>query len=79
MDLRKTSILLIIVLISVVILSTTHAGVEATRVLTQDFARANHLETPSSASVSVYQKARYTMSCWLQRLPSGPSPRGRGH
>ncbi|MFQ6645474.1 hypothetical protein Gotur_019094 [Gossypium turneri] len=50
----------------------SHVGVEATRVLAEDFAKANHLETYSS----VYEKAKFTMSCWLERLASGPSPRG---
>ncbi|EEF27866.1 conserved hypothetical protein, partial [Ricinus communis] len=49
--------------------------VEATRVLPEDFASTNHLETYSS----VYEKAKSHMSCWLERLASGPSPRGRGH
>ncbi|KDP44265.1 hypothetical protein JCGZ_05732 [Jatropha curcas] len=49
--------------------------VEATRVLPEDFASANHLETYSS----VYEKARSTMACWLGKLASGPSPRGPGH
>ncbi|WRX21271.1 hypothetical protein QQP08_013758 [Theobroma cacao] len=53
----------------------SQAGVEATRVLPEDFAEANNLETYSS----VYEKAKLTMSCWLQRLASGPSPRGPGH
>ncbi|KAE8696306.1 hypothetical protein F3Y22_tig00110676pilonHSYRG00385 [Hibiscus syriacus] len=73
MNSRKLSSLLIILVISVAILS--HGGVEATRVLGEDFARANHLDTYSS----VYEKAKFTMSCWLERLASGPSPRGPGH
>ncbi|KAK8972439.1 hypothetical protein V6N11_018627 [Hibiscus sabdariffa] len=52
------------------------SGVEATRVLAEEFGRGNHLQTYSS---SVYQKAKFTMSCWLERLASGPSPRGAGH
>ncbi|MBA0870054.1 hypothetical protein Goshw_007271 [Gossypium schwendimanii] len=73
MNSRKLNTLLIIFVISVAILS--HVGVEATRVLAEDFAKANHLETYSS----VYEKAKFTMSCWLERLASGPSPRGPGH
>ncbi|KAE8694879.1 hypothetical protein F3Y22_tig00110764pilonHSYRG00020 [Hibiscus syriacus] len=75
MNSRKVSTLLIIFVMSVAILSHGHGGVEATRVLGEDFARANHLETYSS----VYEKAKFTMSCWVQRLASGPSPRGPGH
>ncbi|KAA3482092.1 transmembrane protein [Gossypium australe] len=73
MNSRKLNTLLIIFVISMAILS--HVGVEATRVITEDFAKANHLETYSS----VYEKAKFTMSCWLERLASGPSPRGPGH
>ncbi|KAG8655406.1 hypothetical protein MANES_04G048673v8 [Manihot esculenta] len=50
-------------------------NVEATRMLLEDFASENHLETYSS----VYEKAKNTMACWLERLASGPSPRGPGH
>lgn len=74
MDSRKVSTLLIIFVISVAIFS--QVGVEGTRVLPEDFAKANHLETYST---SVYEKAKFTMSCWLGRLASGPSPRGPGH
>ncbi|KAB1219435.1 hypothetical protein CJ030_MR3G001082 [Morella rubra] len=73
MNFRKSSTLLIILLISVVILS--HGGVEATRVLSDDFASANHLQKYSS----IYKEAKHTMAYWLERLPSGPSPRGAGH
>ncbi|KAE8663085.1 hypothetical protein F3Y22_tig00113123pilonHSYRG00270 [Hibiscus syriacus] len=73
MNSRKLSTFLIIFVISVAI--SSHVRVEATRVLGEDFAEANHLETYSS----VYEKAKFTMSCWLQRLASGPSPRGPGH
>ncbi|KAB2041079.1 hypothetical protein ES319_D02G124900v1 [Gossypium barbadense] len=71
MNSRKVSTLFIILVISLPSLS-----LEGTRVLPEDFAKANHLHTYSS---SVYEKAKFTMSCWLQRLASGPSPRGPGH
>lgn len=45
------------------------------RVLSEDFAGSNHLATYST----VYEKAKTGMSFWLQRLASGPSPRGPGH
>ncbi|KAK8556395.1 hypothetical protein V6N13_064429 [Hibiscus sabdariffa] len=76
MNNRNLSTLLIIFVISVAVLSHGHGRVEATRVLGEDFGRANHLETYSS---SVYEKAKFTMSCWLERLASGPSPKGPGH
>ncbi|MQM13748.1 hypothetical protein Taro_046672 [Colocasia esculenta] len=28
---------------------------------------------------SVYERARASMACWLEKLASGPSPRGPGH
>ncbi|KAL4273673.1 hypothetical protein GQ457_13G018040 [Hibiscus cannabinus] len=74
MNSRKVSTLFIIFVISMAVLS--HVGVDATRVLHEDFAHANHLHTYSS---SAYEKAKLTMSCWFQRLASGPSPRGPGH
>ncbi|KAF8014089.1 hypothetical protein BT93_H0049 [Corymbia citriodora subsp. variegata] len=50
---------------------------EATRVLPEDFARANNLASYSSSLLS--ERARQSMSRWLQRLDSGPSPQGPGH
>ncbi|KAG9142981.1 hypothetical protein Leryth_006253 [Lithospermum erythrorhizon] len=42
-----------------------------------DFAGANHLRSyPSS---SIYEQAKDTMSSLLERLASGPSPKGPGH
>ncbi|KAK9997426.1 hypothetical protein SO802_022112 [Lithocarpus litseifolius] len=73
MNSRKTSTLLIFFVICVAILS--HAGVEATRVLFEDFGNANQLETHSH----IYVKAKDIMAYWLQRLSSGPSPGGEGH
>ncbi|KAL4291659.1 hypothetical protein GQ457_14G001110 [Hibiscus cannabinus] len=70
MNTRKLTTLLIIFVISVAI--SSQVRVEAARVLGEDFAKANHLEAYSS----VYEKAKLTMSCWLERLASGPSPRG---
>lgn len=77
MNFQKMSSLFIIFVITVAILG--HAPVQATRLLREDFAAANHLETYSSPSSLVYEKAKYTMECWLQRLASGPSPKGPGH
>ena len=73
MNFRNTSTLLIIFVICVAILS--HGGVEATRVLSEDFGNANSFESGSS----IYVKANDIMAYWLQRLPSGPSPGGEGH
>nr|POF03237.1 hypothetical protein CFP56_55575 [Quercus suber] len=65
--------LLIIFVISMAILS--HTGVNARRLLCEDFVSANRLERYSS----VYEKAKNTMASWLERLPSGPSNGGSGH
>ncbi|KDP44271.1 hypothetical protein JCGZ_05738 [Jatropha curcas] len=73
MSFKKATLLLVIFLIYMAFISQVQ--VEATRVLPEDFASANHLETYSS----VYEKARSTMACWLGKLASGPSPRGPGH
>ncbi|KAI3430206.1 uncharacterized protein J3R85_008230 [Psidium guajava] len=50
---------------------------EAARVLPEDFARANNLASYSSPVLS--ERARQSISWWLQRLESGPSPQGPGH
>ncbi|KAF2318937.1 hypothetical protein GH714_011868 [Hevea brasiliensis] len=73
MSFSKSTTVLAIFFILVAVLC--QVSVEATRVLPEDFATANHLETYSS----VYYKAKNTMACWLERLSSGPSPRGPGH
>ena len=73
MNFRNTSTLLIIFVICVAILS--QVGVEATRVLSEDFGNGNQLETHSP----IYVKAKEIMAYWLQKLPSGPSPPGEGH
>ncbi|KAK9266660.1 hypothetical protein L1049_021635 [Liquidambar formosana] len=69
MNFCSSRTLFIILIISIAIFSQAH--VEATRVLSEDFTTANH--------PSVYDKTKYTIGCWLQRLASGPSPRGPGH
>jgi hypothetical protein len=67
--------LLIIVVILAASLSCIK-GVDASRVLCEDFGSVNYrLETHSS----VYQKAKYSMACLLERLPSGPSGGGPGN
>ncbi|KAG5560943.1 hypothetical protein RHGRI_004090 [Rhododendron griersonianum] len=69
---RETTSLIIFVMLVAVL---CHAHVEATRVLPEDFASANQLATYPSP----YERAKLTMACWLERLASGPSPRGPGH
>ena len=62
MNFRKTSTLVIIFVICVSILGP--GGVEATRVLSEDFGNANSLKIGSPISV----KAEDIMAYWLQRL-----------
>ncbi|KAL0432906.1 UNVERIFIED_CONTAM: hypothetical protein Slati_2624900 [Sesamum latifolium] len=82
MSYRRSCVVLVVLVIYVACLNNLH--VEATRVLSEDFStrilpkgfpESNHLVT----FPAVYQNARETMSYWLQRLASGPSPRGPGH
>lgn len=64
--------LLMVLVISVAILMSS-TRVEAIRILTEDFARANHL----SAS---YDRIKDNISTWIESLEdSGPSPKGPGH
>ena len=70
---KSSAILMMIVVILVAI--SCHSGVEATRVLKEDFASGNQHQTYSA----IYEKAKYTMDLWLQKLPSGSSPSGPGH
>ncbi|GFP97289.1 hypothetical protein PHJA_001873000 [Phtheirospermum japonicum] len=50
--------------------------VKGARILTEDYSsQTNHLVT----FPRMYENAKEMMSSWLQRLPSGPSPRGPGH
>jgi hypothetical protein len=67
----------IVMICLVILMSENQSKVEASRVLRNSqefvFARNNHLQT------SAYEEAKNTMTIWLQRLPSGPSPKGPGH
>nr|POF03245.1 hypothetical protein CFP56_55582 [Quercus suber] len=56
-----------------------HSGVEATRVLYEDFASGTQHQTQHQTYSAIYEKAKITMEFWLQKLPSGPSPSGPGH
>ncbi|KAK9138757.1 hypothetical protein Sjap_009351 [Stephania japonica] len=76
MNMRACAFLLVFVAFAAIVIG--NGGVEASRLLPEDFACANHLATyPSVASAA--EKARATLSCWLNKLESGPSPRGPGH
>ncbi|KAF7805318.1 putative transmembrane protein [Senna tora] len=67
------------VVMSALVVMWVGMAVEGSRVLSlrEDFGFAgrNHLQTYAS----VYEQAKTSMSFWLQRLASGPSPKGPGH
>ncbi|KAI8003162.1 PAMP-induced secreted peptide 1 [Camellia lanceoleosa] len=69
----RNGVVLIVFVIFVALLCETHVG--ATRVLSEDFGCGNRIATYPS----VFEKAKLSVACWLERLPSGPSPRGPGH
>nr|XP_004507363.1 uncharacterized protein LOC101505812 [Cicer arietinum] len=74
------NLMTIVMICLAILMSESESKVEASRVLrnSQEFvySKANHIETHTS---SAYDHAKNTMSFWLQRLPSGPSPKGPGH
>lgn len=72
MNFQKTGAFLIVLVVFVVVMTSQAAA----RVLTEeDFGGSNNLEKYSS----IYDKVKNSMTLWLERLPSGPSPRGPGH
>ncbi|CAI9108600.1 OLC1v1008244C1 [Oldenlandia corymbosa var. corymbosa] len=76
---RKMINIAVMVCCMLFLIISMQVNVEAARMLSsteEDFAGANHLDTFPN---SVYEKAKETMSFWLERLASGPSPRGPGH
>lgn len=70
-------ITIVMICLAILMSESQSSKVEASRVLRNSqefaFARANHLQT------SAYEQTKNTMTIWLQRLPSGPSPKGPGH
>ncbi|KAM7460936.1 hypothetical protein LguiA_029057 [Lonicera macranthoides] len=71
---KRSAVLMVLVVFVVVLMS--QCSVEATRVLPEDFAAANHLST---LPAEYMMKAKDTMSGWFGMLASGPSPKGPGH
>ena len=71
---RSSTTFLVILVIFVIIIGQVH--VEGARMLlSEEFKSATDLTTSSY----VYEKAKFTMAYWLERLASGPSPKGPGH
>ncbi|TKY67487.1 hypothetical protein E2542_SST10381 [Spatholobus suberectus] len=78
--LKARTLLNLIAVVMCVAILISQSKVEASRVLWHSeefaFARANNLQTYTS---SAYEQAKNTMVFWMQRLSSGPSPKGPGH
>nr|KYP66005.1 hypothetical protein KK1_012283 [Cajanus cajan] len=78
-SLKPCTLLNFILVVIFLAIFTSQSRVEA-RVLSHSeefaFARANDLQTYTS---SAYEEAKKTMAFWMQRLASGPSPKGPGH
>ncbi|KAL9679394.1 hypothetical protein QQ045_017253 [Rhodiola kirilowii] len=76
---RSSSAFLVVILVVLAVVMGELSGrVDATsRVLLEkrDFNGGDYLESYASA----YEQTRLRMAGWLQRLASGPSPRGPGH
>lgn len=77
--LKACTLLNLVAVVMIVAILISQSRVEA-RVLSHSeefaFARANNLQTYTS---STYEQAKKTMAFWMQRLASGPSPKGPGH
>ncbi|KAL5990882.1 hypothetical protein ACLOJK_011787 [Asimina triloba] len=71
---RLTWAVLLAVVVFAVVLHH-HRGVEAARVLAEEFDGSEYLTTYPA---SMYEKAKSSMELWMSRLVSGPSP-GAGH
>ncbi|KAK7826551.1 hypothetical protein CFP56_032098 [Quercus suber] len=69
MNFRKAGTLLIIFVICVAILS--HGGVEATRVLFEDFGNANSLETGSAVKGACVVQGSVLLRCSVGRAMEG--------
>ena len=50
-------------------------GETKTKTEAEQFDRGSYL----AAYPDVYQKMKSALSCWMARLPAGPSPSGPGH
>ncbi|KAG6582005.1 Membrane-associated 30 kDa protein, chloroplastic, partial [Cucurbita argyrosperma subsp. sororia] len=74
MNFGKLGAALMILVVVVAFLSNS-AAVDAARVVPGDFSSVSNLEMYPTA----YEQAKNTVSCWLGRLSSGPSPKGPGH
>ncbi|KAF4373305.1 hypothetical protein CsatB_021374 [Cannabis sativa] len=71
---NKSTLLIVLIVVTLLVLSCTDK-VEGSRILSEE-----HVQIQKYTSSSeMYEKAKFTMACWLQRLASGPSPRGPGH
>ena len=63
------------IILTVSILSSSGVAVEAARVRPEEFSGHGG----DSHSSMMFDKAKFVMASWFQRLDSGPSPSGPGH
>lgn len=71
---RRAYAFLLVVVVAAVVLSMEGAVAHAARDAPGYFKGAGYLAYPS-----VYGRARSSMASWLEKLASGPSPKGPGH
>lgn len=74
MSFYSTRVILLIVEV-LVVLNMGELADATSRMLLKKEANAYYLESYTS----VYEQTRLRMGLWLQRLASGPSPKGPGH
>lgn len=75
MKLPKIALLFIVCVVFGIVLSQISVA-DAARVLPET---SEHGVDSVDPYAIVYQKAKDTVSCWLGKLSSGPSPSGPGH
>ncbi|KGN53025.1 hypothetical protein Csa_015299 [Cucumis sativus] len=81
MKFQKITTLLIVCVLVGVVLSQINVA-DAARILLSETPRDDHdhgVDYHIDPYSIVYQKAKESISCWLGKLSSGPSPSGPGH
>lgn len=77
---RKLAVLLLSLLLGMVLVmhhADARRAPEGTKAME---VRAEYSDGASyTAYPDVYEKMKSTLSCWMARLPAGPSPKGPGH
>uniref|UniRef100_A0A9I9EF23 Transmembrane protein n=1 Tax=Cucumis melo TaxID=3656 RepID=A0A9I9EF23_CUCME len=78
MKFQKITTLLIVCVLFGVVLSQINVA-DAARILSETPREDHHGVDYVDPYSIVYQKAKESVSCWLGKLSSGPSPSGPGH